>query len=93
MDEMMAFSVKKASKVESKLEVQEKHVTAHISTQVENCVSLELQERHLQQKNALKVRIGGLRKEIDTGTSSKQMISIINAYLKTPRFGWPKNSL
>ena len=44
MDEMMAFFVKKESKVKSKLEVQEKHVVAHISFQVENHVGLELQE-------------------------------------------------
>ena len=59
-----------------------------MSFQVEFCVGLELWERHLQQKNALKVRIGGLPKEIDTGTSSEQIISIINAAAPQLNFGF-----
>lgn len=74
----------KAKDVDTKIEAHAQQVAIDITTKVGTCVSMELRERHFQEKNVLKVRIGGLPQAWDTHTGSfEDAITFLNECIKS----------
>eukprot|EP00250_Pteridium_aquilinum_P023430 c26880_g1_i1 orf=80-493(-) len=59
-DMMTSLATNKAKEVQTEIEARAQKVTLDIPTKAEACVTMELREPQLQEKNAFRVHVGGL---------------------------------